>query len=88
MKVHNLKTWPVYFERQKDGTKNFEVRKNDRDFQTGDTFISQYYDPEREVYGEELRFTISYVLTGGQFGIKKGYAVLGLAKEEIGEIVR
>lgn len=33
---HELKTWLPYFDAIVDGTKLFEVRKNDRDFQVGD----------------------------------------------------
>lgn len=46
--VHELKTWPYYFEEVWNGTKTFEVRKNDRDFRVGDTLILQEYDHEFE----------------------------------------
>lgn len=35
-KQHELKTWSYYFERILDGTKTFEIRRNDRDFRVGD----------------------------------------------------
>lgn len=44
-KTHELKTLPVYFDAVKRGDKTFEVRKNDRDFQTGDVLILKEYDP-------------------------------------------
>lgn len=34
--IHELKTLPEYFELVRKGIKNFEVRKNDRDFKVGD----------------------------------------------------
>lgn len=43
---HELKIWPQYYHRVKDGSKTFEIRKNDRDFQVGDTVILIYFDPE------------------------------------------
>ncbi len=32
MKTHEIKCWPKYFKLIWDGTKSFEVRKNDRDY--------------------------------------------------------
>jgi len=37
--IHELKTWPEYFEEILTGKKTFEVRKNDRDYKVGDTLI-------------------------------------------------
>lgn len=80
MKTHILKTWPLYFERVNNGQKQFEVRKNDRDFQTGDIVKLQEYDNVTEGYtGQELDFVITYILYGGNFGIQSGYCVLQLA---------
>lgn len=42
---HELKIWPQYFCRVKDGSKTFEVRRNDRGFQPGDTVLLREYDP-------------------------------------------
>ncbi|AYF99887.1 DUF3850 domain-containing protein [Lactococcus allomyrinae] len=36
MKIHELKLDIKYFDDVKNGIKNFEIRKNDRDFQVGD----------------------------------------------------
>jgi hypothetical protein len=41
-KKHELKVWPDYHYRILTGQKNFEVRKNDRDFQIGDTLVLSY----------------------------------------------
>ena len=43
---HELKIWPMYYERVKNGSKTFEVRKNDRNFQMGDTVTLKEFDPE------------------------------------------
>lgn len=43
--THELKTWPEFFEAIQSGKKKFEVRKNDRDFKTGDTLLLKEYDP-------------------------------------------
>ncbi len=79
MKQHELKTWPDYFYRVFAGRKRFEVRKNDRDFQIGDTLILKEYDPETKTYtGRELYKEITYILKGGQFGIEEGYCVMSI----------
>lgn len=43
---HDLKIWPQYFCRVQDGSKTFEVRKNDRGFQPGDTVVLREWDPK------------------------------------------
>lgn len=45
MTRHDLKVWPAYFEAIVDGTKSFEVRRNDRDFKVGDRLTLREFDP-------------------------------------------
>ena len=73
---HDLKIWPQYFQRVKDGSKTFEVRKNDRGYQPGDEVVLREYDPQQEdpgtgyggdigtsgYTGKILKFKIGYVL--------------------------
>lgn len=78
--VHELKTIEPYFTQVLHGFKDFEVRKNDRNFQVGDFLKLVKYDA---VTGLTLKYSpiyrrIKYILEGGQFGIEKGYCVLGL----------
>ncbi len=85
---HELKTIGRYFDAVADGSKTFEVRKNDRAFQTGDTItLVRLDDNGCYTMGEGGRFTtvkitkrITYLLQGGQFGIEPGYCVLGLGE--------
>jgi hypothetical protein len=76
--VHHLKTLPEYFDAVRRGDKTFEVRRNDRHFTEGDRVVLQRFSPVTGDLGDELKFEISYVLHGGQFGIMPGWAVLGL----------
>jgi hypothetical protein len=43
---HDLKIWPQFYSRVQDGSKTFEVRKNDRQFQFGDTVTLREWDPD------------------------------------------
>ena len=44
---HDLKCHPDYFEALRDGTKTFECRYNDRDFEVGDELLLREYDPKK-----------------------------------------
>jgi len=84
--THALKTWPIYFDRSINGQKNFEARKNDRDFQTGDMVLLEEYDPDFKKYtGRWIRGRITYVLSGETFGIRPGFCVFGYETLEKGE---
>lgn len=79
---HELKTWPKYFQLIADGTKSFELRKNDRDFQQGQVLILREFDEQTNTYtGRTLHRKITYVLQGeeaGVFGLKEGFCIMGL----------
>jgi hypothetical protein len=89
MTEHKLKTLARYWEAVEAGTKTFEVRKNDRAFQTGDILVLEKMDNEGRYYeptvtggfiAKSIRKKITYLLQGGQFGIEPGYCVLGLGE--------
>lgn len=69
MKTHYLKTLPAYFDAVHRGDKTFEIRSNDRDFQTGDTLVLQEYHPQRdETRGAPPRPAGSKPLTRQELG--------------------
>ncbi len=77
--VHTLKTWPQYLDAIGNGTKTFEVRKNDRGFCVGDLLMLREWSMARGEWGDRwLCCFVSYVLEGGRFGIEPGHCVLGL----------
>lgn len=85
MSEHVLKTIDRYWDAIADGTKTFEVRKNDRAFQKGDTLILQRWEDgkfgmHRSTPFQTLSMKITYMLQGGQFGIEPAYCVLGFKK--------
>lgn len=90
---HELKTLDVFFDAVKRGAKNFEVRKDDRAFQAGDT-VTLYRVTQAEIdnpmpgappfvprntANAPITATISFVLRGGRFGIDSDYVVLALS---------
>lgn len=90
--IHELKVWPDYFKRLADESKTFEIRKNDRGFQAGDTLILREYDPagdhddcdkqtcvSRRYTGARIRRRVGFVASGRLFGLDLGeHVVLSL----------
>lgn len=78
--THDLKTLPQYFRNIWFRYKLFECRIDDRNFAVGDTIILKEYDPnlKKKYTGRRIKATISYKLTGEEFGIKAGFCVLSL----------
>ncbi len=89
MKVHELKLRSQFCDDVLKGRKNFEVRINDRGFQTGDHVRFEYVDEKGDVQfeGHEIEkreYEITYVLSG--WGIKEDYVVFGIKPfEEVAE---
>jgi len=75
MQIHELKLIQPFFEDVFRNKKNFEVRKNDRNFQVGDRLKLIEFPSENPRY---VLKDIEYILEGGQYGIEKDYVVLGL----------
>jgi ASC-1-like (ASCH) protein len=78
--IHELKTWNEYFEEVFMGHKTFEIRKNDRNFQKGDTLILKEWNPKTEQYtGREMVRNVTYIPEGGSFGLEKGFVIMAIA---------
>lgn len=77
--IHILKILPEYFQAQAEGKKNFEIRKNDRNFNIGDELWLREYDPKVEAYTEnDLVVKVTYITSYMQ---QKDYVVLGTELE-------
>jgi hypothetical protein len=92
---HKLKTWPAYWDAVAAGDKPFEVRRDDRGFQTGDILLLEKYEigygyhtePGNRSKVKTLSRRVTWILTGGQFGIEAGHVVMGLGAGD-GEIAK
>lgn len=89
MRTHELKVWPEFFEALENGSKPFEIRKDDRGFMVGDELYLREWDPAKDgptvpehwVYtGREMRRTVTYKFAGGRYGIPEGICILGLSR--------
>ena len=75
---HQLKTIQPFFNDLSGVRKNFEIRKNDRNFQEGDVLILAEYDG-KHFTGISLKASITYILKDcEEFGLKEGFVILGL----------
>lgn len=74
---HYLKILPQYYIAVENGTKTFEVRFNDRNYQVGDILYLQEFVPPETYTSRELRREVSYVLDDPAY-CKEGFVVLGL----------
>jgi len=79
-KIHDLKIAPKYMDAQLSGIKNFEIRKNDRDFQVGDRLWLREWDGQ-DYTGRKVTVYVTYITDYEQ---RDGYVVLGTSP--IGQI--
>lgn len=61
-RTHTIKTWGPYFERVLDGTKTFEVRVMDRNYEVADDLVLREWDHRALQYtGRSVRVRITYI---------------------------
>lgn len=86
--THELKVLSYLFPDLESGVKTFEVRRNDRDYQVGDTLILKEWgfggygmtdhDLTQTFTGKQVERTVTYILPGGKFGIDEEYVVMAI----------
>lgn len=83
--MSKMKTWPEYFQSVWYGIKQFEIRKNDRDYQRGDVLWLREYIPADLVPGTgrytglELRVVVTCVVQNDRWNaIADGFVVMGI----------
>lgn len=81
-RMHELKIIPKYFEDIKSGNKNFELRKDDRDYKVGDLITLKEYENGKYTGREIKNICITYILRDAiEYGLMQGYCILGLHVE-------
>lgn len=85
--IHELKILSSFVRPILNGSKAFEIRENDRGFQTGDRVqfkvVSDDWTHKNSSAVHEIErkvFEITYVMSG--WGLKNGFVVFGI-KEEV-----
>jgi hypothetical protein len=75
--IHELKIKSEYLIEVIEGAKPFELRKDDREYKVGDFLHLRGYQDGRYTSLETVK-EITYIFRGGEYGLEKGFAILGL----------
>lgn len=80
--IHKLKTWPIMYQAMLDGSKPFDVRRDDRGFKEGDIADMREFEYNKQIYtGRAAEYLITYVLRGKDhphLGVGLDFCVLGI----------
>lgn len=68
-----LKILPEFFQAQAEGKKNFEIRKNDRDYKVGSVLSLREFDGTKYT-GRIVKVVVTFITNYAQ---RDGYVVLG-----------
>jgi ASC-1-like (ASCH) protein len=83
--IHELKIWRRYFEAVVDGSKTFEVRRDDKQFEVGDLIdLREWIDAgdDSSYSGRRVTVRVTYVMKGrADNPIQEGYVILAIRKE-------
>ena len=84
MKTHDLKTDPHPFSLMWNGTKQYEIRLDDRGYEVGDRIISRETVGPARMLGLRMEFTgryITAVITHslGGYGVQPGWVILSVS---------
>jgi hypothetical protein len=84
---HELKTDPKVFDQVMDGTKTFEIRKNDRGYKVGDELLLRQtkHTGQEMKDGAPLEYTGSFwtvpvigILHGPIYGLEDGWCIMSI----------
>lgn len=84
--THELKILSEFFQPIFDGVKNFEIRKDDRQYQVGDILILRETNGHSYT-GREVRVVITYILRDRNYN-KEGYCTMSIKPLENIEKIR
>jgi hypothetical protein len=61
---HDLKCWPEFFKHLWSGEKTFEIRKDDRGYQAGDTLTLREWTERHGYSGRWIKYDVPFLLGG------------------------
>lgn len=74
--IHELKILPEFFNAVIKGEKTFEIRKNDRPFETGDLLAFNEYDGKNYT-GRSCLVYVNYILDNPEY-VKENFVVMSI----------
>lgn len=79
MKVHEVKCNKKEFQFVYLGSKSFELRVNDRNYQVGDSLYLKEFDPETKTFsGRWIIKRITYILFGPSYGLPDNMVIMSI----------
>lgn len=75
--IHELKIYPKNFDAILNGSKAFEICKNDKGFQVGDNIVLREWD-NIKYSGRTIYAEITYIIDDRFVGLEDGYVALGI----------
>ena len=78
-KVHELKILKQFYDAVKDGTKTFEIRLNDRNYQVRDIIQFCVINDDGTLTRDKTLYEITYVLDDARYMLE-GYVALSIIK--------
>lgn len=75
--THKLKSWPQFFNPTRNGVKQFELRRNDRDYRVGDQLLLKEWSPalldQYLVLGDDPEVANKKAYTGRELLVRVDY---------------
>ena len=76
-RTHKMRLTVRYFDAVCNGSKSFELRKNDREYKVGDILEMEEYGGGGVGTGRAVKAVITYILEG-YTGLEDGYCILSI----------
>ena len=79
MRIHELKVAGVFFPSILDGSKRFEIRKNDRGYQVGDWLLLRELTEFLVFTGRWALVRVEFILDDVRYGMQDNHIIMSLA---------
>lgn len=81
MAIHHLKVWPHFYDGLLDGSKTYEVRRNDRGFAVDDILVFHDWNQDTSTYTtRSLLYAKVLSILEDAPGLIDGYVILSLSE--------